>query len=110
MLLLNETVGTAFDTDIDEQFNEAKRIYVDILKLDGEGFLERKPEDRVHYGDDDDDEEDGDKIIDDLEKKMVINEGDILYKKEEEKQGEMNEAAVKNDNKMLDDLLDELMN
>jgi hypothetical protein len=74
ILFLSDTAATAFDTDIDQQFGLAKRVYEETLGLkDVKEFLKR-PEGtyRANYGEDDyGDEDDEEKVLEDLNQKMV---------------------------------------
>ena len=74
ILFLSDTAATAFDTDIDQQFGLAKRVYEETLGLkDVKEFLKR-PEGtyQTAYGEDDyGDEEDEGKVLEDLNQNMV---------------------------------------
>jgi hypothetical protein len=77
ILFLSDTAATAFDTDIDQQFGLAKRVYEETLGLkDVKEFLKR-PEGtyRANYEEDDyGDEDDEEKVLEDLNQKMVSKE------------------------------------
>jgi hypothetical protein len=72
---LSDSAATAFDTDIDQQFGEAKSLYEETLGLKGVKEFLKRPEGTYNAGYDEDeygDEDDEEKVLEDLNQKMVI--------------------------------------